>query len=73
MSIQAQLNQEALNYCPEVLDRIKNAGDFEANQMKCAYLKIAMELHTPLASQSQQQLKETENYILCLFSDRGWL
>ena len=73
MSIQAIFDKQDLDFFPEVQQRIKEAGPFEANQMLNKALQVINALFTPVSEQTKEQLKNTNEYILGIFAYKGWI
>ena len=73
MSIQSQLNQDAIEMLPLVKAAIANAGTFEGNQMHCYTIRECLNSQTPIAFMSGSELQEFQNNLLDVFNKNNWL
>jgi len=73
MSIQAQLNKESLEYLQKIKQLIKNAGDFEANQMRCKALGAMMNSRKAIVDMTEKELSNFEDRLIEYFKEAKWI
>ena len=72
MSIQAILDEQAIERLPLIARVIKQAPPFEANQMRCYALKEINNNTLSLDEMSPNMLDAFEGYLTTMFSFKGW-
>lgn len=72
-SLQGQFNEEALSKLPKIVDAIKTAPKFEANQMRNKALQEINKAHKPLDSMTDSEKKNFSEDLLKIFKSKKWL
>ena len=67
MSLQSQLNNDAITMLPLIKSAVKNAEAFESNQMINLTLKECLNSCTPLSDMSENQLEKFQTDLLDTF------
>ena len=73
MSIQAELNAEALSYLPEILNAIRNAEAFEANQMQNITLQRLLSSDVAVDHMDATDLAFFQADLLDYFKYQEWM
>jgi len=73
MSIQAQLNNQALSMLPKISSAISNSESFESNQMYCSAIKACLNTQPCLDDKTPEQLAEFDADMVDYFKKMGWI
>jgi len=77
MTIQAQLDQRAIDMLPRVNAAIKEAKPFEANQMRCSTIRnccnASQNYRCAIAFMTKEELEEFENDLIDSFKFKNWI
>lgn len=73
MTIQSQLDKDALNKLPIISHAIENASTFEANQMRYVTLRECMNGHISLDEMSETQIRKFEQGLMERFKYNDWI
>ncbi len=73
MSLQAILDNDALNCFPKIQEHIKNAHSFDANQMRCYTIKACCNANPCVADKSLEQIEKFQDDLIDLFVEYSWI
>ena len=73
MSIQSQLNNEAINCLPKIKTLIENAASFEANQMSNYANNEMMNSYKSVNSMTSEELDSFQCEIIETFKFKDWI
>lgn len=73
MSIQSQLNNDALAMLPQTFSAIKQAKQFESDQMQSLALRLICNSSPCLDDMSENQLKDFDQDLMERFGNLGYL
>lgn len=71
MSIQTQLNNQAISLLPRVSELIKKAEQHEKDQMTALALREILNSHTPVADMDEDGIEEFENWLIVEFAEKS--
>lgn len=73
MSLQSELDQEAIDMLPKIKTEIKKAASFEANEMLCRTLRECMNSKIAMNSMNSEQLEKFQQDLLEIFEYNNWI
>jgi hypothetical protein len=73
MSIQAQLDAQAINKLPKIKSIINNSDNFLANQIKRATIRAAIDSYVAIDSMSDKQLNQFQDGLVAAFKYKKWI
>lgn len=73
MSIQGQLNNQAMDLIPLVQNAISSADDFDANQMLHSALRGMMDSDKPIDDMSSDEINEFQEGLIGYFKHMNWM
>lgn len=73
MSIQAKLNENSMDYAPEIKKVIASASAFEANQMEQKTLREMMNSPKPIVDMNDKEIEQFQTDLLGVFRHYNWI
>ena len=73
MSIQAQLDQYAVEKLPSINVLLLKSEEFESNQMQNLTIRMMLNASLPIEEMTKSQIKEFENSLIQKFLFHGWI
>lgn len=73
MNLQAHFNEQAIDMLPDVRAAIKEANDFERNQMTCYTLQFLNNIYFSIDSHSKEYRSKISKELLNIFAEKGWI
>jgi hypothetical protein len=73
MSIQSELDQQAINLLSKVSQAIADANKFESNQMRCYALRAINNTRSCLADKTESEINTFDTNLIKLFKEKNWI
>jgi len=73
MSIQAQLDNQAIDMLPKIKKAINSVNDFDSNQMRCYTIKCCLNTIPCLNDKTSDEIAEFQDGLLSHFIRQDWL